>query len=222
MDMAHPVTGAPFSAVETTTETQVLPDGNTIQRTRTTKITRDSAGRVRLETTMPQRGPNAQAGATVTHVTISDPVGRVIREIDNESKTVHEMVVRTPPAGRAGPRPQFNRGNRPADPNFKEENLGAQVVNGESATGRRVTHTVPAGSEGNAREIQSVRETWMSSDLKVPLMVKSSDPRRGTTVTQLTNINRGEPDATLFQAPAGYTVRSGPGRGGPRPGANQN
>ena len=137
-DMAHPVTGAPFSAVETTTETQVLPDGNTIQRTRTTKITRDSAGRVRLETTMPQRGPNAQAGATVTHVTISDPVGRVIREIDNESKTVHEMVVRTPPAGRAGPRPQFNRGNRPADPNFKEENLGAQVVNGESATGRRL------------------------------------------------------------------------------------
>ena len=99
MEMAHPVTGAPFSAVETSTETQVLPDGNTIQHTRTTKVSRDAEGRFRVETTEPRRGPNAQTGATVTHVTISDPVGHVIREIDNESKTVHEMVVRTPPNG---------------------------------------------------------------------------------------------------------------------------
>jgi hypothetical protein len=232
-NMGHPVTGAPFSAVETVTETQVLPDGNTIQHTRTTNIWRDSMGRERLETTELRRGPNAQTGATAgtsfTHVTVFDPVGRVSREIDTQNKTVHEMVMRGPAAGQGqgrGPRPQFNRQAPTADPNMKNEELGTQVVNGESATGRRMTHTIPAGSQGNARQLQSVRETWMSPDLKVPVMTKITDPRRGTTVTQLTNINRSEPDATLFQIPAGYTVHSGPGRGGPgrgpRPNQNQN
>ncbi len=222
--MGRPVTGAPYSAVETTTETQVLPDGNTIQHTRTTNVSRDGQGRVRLETTEARRGPNAQNGTPVTHITISDPVAHVVREIDPQSKTVHEM--RGPGGGFGqgrGARTQVNRQTPPADPNLKHEDLGTQVVNGESAAGSRITRTIPAGAEGNARQIQSVRETWMSSDLKVAVMTKTTDPRRGTTVTQLSNINRGEPDATLFQVPAGYTVRTGPGRGGPRnPNQNQN
>jgi hypothetical protein len=96
------------------------------------------------------------------------------------------------------------------------------VVNGETAAGTRITHTIPAGAEGNARQIQSVHETWLSPDLKVPVMTKTTDPRHGTTVTQLSNITRAEPDSTLFQIPAGYTVRTGPGRGGPPRNQNQN
>lgn len=221
-NMAHPVVGAPYSAVETRTESQVLPDGNTIQHTRTTNVSRDSQGRVRVETTEMRRGPGAQngTGTPVTHITISDPVAKMVREIDTEHKTVREMAVHAPPAGQGrGQRPQRQP---PADPNVKEENLGSQVVNGESATGRRMTHTIPAGSEGNARQIQSVHETWLSPDLKVPVMTKTSDPRRGTVVTQLSNITRAEPDSTLFQTPAGYTVHSGPGRGGPPRNQNQN
>jgi len=222
-NMGHPVTGAPYSAVETTTETQVLPDGNTIQHTRTSTVYRDSQGRVRVETTEARRGPNGQSGTPITHITISDPVAHVMREIDNQTKTVHEMAVRGfGGRGQGGPRPRANRQTPPADPNVKNESLGTQVVNGESANGTRITRTIPAGAEGNAREMQSVRETWMSPDLKVPVMTKITDPRRGTTVTQLSNINRAEPDSTLFQAPAGYTVRTGPGRGGPRnPNQNQ-
>ena len=219
--MAHPVTDAPYSAVETTTESQVLPDGNTIQRTRTSNVSRDSQGRVRIEMTETRRGPNGQNGTPITRITISDPVAHVIREIDPEHKTVHEMSVRVPPAGQTGgPRARGNRPAPPADPNLKNENLGAQTISGESATGTRVTHTIPAGADGNARAIQSVRETWMSPDLKVAVMTKFSDPRRGTEVTQLSNINRAEPDSTLFQVPTGYTVHTGPGRGGPR-GPNQ-
>ena len=59
-----------------------------------------------------------------------------------------------------------------------------------------------------------MRETWVSADLKVPVMVKISDPRSGTTTTQLTNIVRNEPDPSLFLAPADYKVVKG-GRGGP-------
>lgn len=226
-DINHPVTGAPYSAVETTTETQILPDGNTIQRQRNTNVARDSQGRFRTETTETRRGPgaSAQSGTPVTRVTISDPVARVVRTLDSQTKTAHEMAVHAPPAGR-GSRPNFNPGNRnpanrPTDPNVKTESLGTQVVNGETATGTRITRTIPAGAEGNARAIQSVRETWISTDLKVPVMIKTSDPRHGTTVIQLTNISHVEPDATLFQTPSDYTVRTGPGRSGPR-GQNRN
>ena len=225
--MSRPVTGAPYSAVETTTETQVLSDGNSIQRTRTANVARDSQGRVRIETTETRRGgpvsvngTQAQNATPVTHITIYDPVAKVVREVDPQNKSVHEMTMRVPPAGQGrGPRAQGNRAAPAADPNLKNETLGSQVINGESATGTRITHTIPAGAEGNARDIQSVQETWMSPDLKVAVMTKFSDPRRGTTVTQLSNINRAEPDSTLFQVPTGYTVHSGPGRG-PR-GQNQ-
>jgi hypothetical protein len=108
-----------------------------------------------------------------------------------------------------------NRGGAVADPNVVTESLSAQTVNGVLATGTRVTRTIPAGQIGNAQAIQTVRETWVSTDLKVTVMVRSSDPRTGTTTTQLTNIVRAEPDGSLFQAPADYkVVKGGRGPGG--------
>jgi hypothetical protein len=79
-----------------------------------------------------------------------------------------------------------------------------------TASGSRVTRTIPAGSIGNSQAIQRVQETWMSEDLKVPVMTRVSDPRSGTEVVQLTNINRSEPDASLFLVPPDYTVRTAP------------
>ena len=147
-------------------------------------------------------------------VRISDPVARVVRILNPQNKTVSERPMPQPPPrsgdGKAHvwrpPRP----GARSADDVVKED-LGTQTINGLPATGTRVTRTIPAGAMGNAQAIQIVRETWVSSDLKVPVMVKTSDPRFGTTVTQLTNVTRSEPDATLFQTPAGYTSSQGHG-----------
>jgi hypothetical protein len=94
-----------------------------------------------------------------------------------------------------------------------------QTINGVQATGTRVTRTIPAGQIGNAQPIQVVTETWMSPDLKVPVMVKRSDPMHGATTTQMTNIIRSEPDPSLFQTPSDYTVTKGrgPGMRGPGP-----
>jgi len=41
-------------------------------------------------------------------------------------------------------------------------------------------------------------------------MTRHSDPRSGEEMTRLININRAEPDATLFQVPAGYQIVEGP------------
>jgi hypothetical protein len=41
----------------------------------------------------------------------------------------------------------------------------------------------------------------------VTLLEKRSDPRAGDRETRLTNLERSEPDATLFQVPAEYTIK---------------
>jgi hypothetical protein len=236
--MGRPVTGAPYSGVEVTQTVQTLPNGNVISQSRQTTVYRDGQGRVRTETTMPAR-PGESSGQPRTIVSIHDPVAGVNMELDPQTKTVHQSPepnpgangfrgrgaatqgeARNPRPDAAGrPNPGMNRPNPPSDPNTVTETLSAQVVNGVMATGTRVTRTIPAGQIGNAAAIQTVRETWMSSDLRVPVMTRVSDPRTGTITTQLTNINRAEPDASLFQAPPDYTVVRG-GRGpGRAPGA---
>jgi hypothetical protein len=223
------IAGAPYSGTEVSTSQQVLANGNVIQRQHQTTYYRDGSGRTRTESTM--KHPD---GTTATHVVVHDPVAGMSHEIDPQNKTVRSMTFHVPPSGaganrpQGGPRggPDTNRamaqGHRAADPNVVTENLGTQTVNGVNATGTRITHTIPAGAEGNSLPIQVIHETWVSEDLKVPVMVKHTDPRSGTSTTQLTNIVRAEPDGSLFTVPAGYTVKTGgPGRGpgrGPRGG----
>ena len=65
----------------------------------------------------------------------------------------------------------------PARPNVTTTNLGTPVINGVSAKGTQLTETIPAGAIGNAQPIQVVRITWISTELKVPVQIKTSDPR---------------------------------------------
>jgi hypothetical protein len=223
------VTGAPFSAVEVTETSQTLANGNLIQNRIPSNIYRDGMGRVRTEMTMTEPG----SATTRTLIRISDPVAGVMRTLDPQNKTAHEMNMGPaggrgqnggghpfPPPGRGQNGQAGLRGGAPRTaPNTATETLSMQTINGVQATGSRVTHTIPAGQIGNSQPIQTVREIWTASDLKVPVMVKQTDPRFGTTSTQLTNIVRSEPDPALFQVPSDYTVTKGGGPGrGPRGG----
>ena len=68
------------------------------------------------------------------------------------------------------------------------------------------TVTTPVGAVGNDRPITRVCETWTSPELKLRLLQQCSDPRARDTTERLININRAEPDPSLFQVPAGYTI----------------
>jgi hypothetical protein len=174
-------------------------------------------GRTRREST--STGPDGQ---TQTQVTISDPVAGLVYELDAKNKVAFSR-----PTGFSRMPPTMGAAQPPAETeaNVKRETLAAQSMHGIMANGTRVTRTIPAGTIGNAQAIEIVRETWMSDELKVPVTTKVSDPRTGTTVTELTNINRGQPDPSLFQVPSDYKVwkRSGAWRGtvGRGPGAAQ-
>jgi hypothetical protein len=91
----------------------------------------------------------------------------------------------------------------------KMESLGRQTIEGVEADGQRVTVTIPAGKIGNERPIVTVSDRWFSPELRTIVFSKNIDPRMGETTYRLTNIDRSEPDPSLFQVPDDYTVEEG-------------
>jgi len=211
------VTGAPFSATMTTQTTQVLADGNHIDRTTTGTVARDGQGRTRREMTLPAIGPWAASGKTAPHVVfINDRVAGTQYVLQPDKKVARQVqrMGRGKHGGRSGPGPQgdvlYGRGPRRNAENVTTTSLGTQTINGVQAEGTRTTRTIPAGQIGNANPIVITSERWYSPDLQTVVMSKRSDPFAGETTFQLTNIQRQEPDASLFQVPSDYTVRPEP------------
>lgn len=145
----------------------------------------------------------------------SHPRVRVKKEGDESG---FAFTMQTPPPGdpTAHADMQFFRHSSKAEK--KTEKLEARNVEGVSAEGSRTTTTIPAGELGNELPIQIVNERWYSPELQVVVMTRHSDPRFGETTYKLTNIQRGEPSAALFQVPSDYTLKEtrGFGPGGQR------
>jgi hypothetical protein len=97
------------------------------------------------------------------------------------------------------------------DPNLrperKTEKLGGKTIAGVYAEGTRLTITYPVGFFGNDKPIITFHETWMSSDLRLVVLSVDDDPRTGARITEVTSLDRGEPNPALFQVPEGYTIR---------------
>lgn len=204
------VTGAPFTATITQQTSQTLADGNRIERDATGTFARDSQGRTRREMALPAIGPWAASGKESPHaIFINDPVAGTRYVLDTTRKVAHEMP--TPPAD-ARIRTEAAPG---AATEIQHEetsiSLGAQTINGISAQGTRTIRTIPAGEIGNEKPITITVERWYSNDLQTYILIKRSDPMMGDTVYQLTNIQRSEPDAGLFQVPTDYTIKQGRG-----------
>lgn len=105
-----------------------------------------------------------------------------------------------------GPITWVSEGNGAASP-ASIEDLGQQTIEGVLAKGSRSTTVIPADAIGNEQPITVVSEERVSPDLKVLVLTKHVDPRVGETTYRLTRIGRSEPDPTLFERPAGYTVK---------------
>jgi hypothetical protein len=142
-------------------------------------------------------------------VTVFDPVGGNRYVLDSSTMTARQSALPNF-AGRAG---GSARPEPPARPNVATTSLGTAIINGVQATGTQLTETIPAGAIGNAQAIQVVRTTWISTELKIPVEIKTADPRYGNTDMELTNIVQTEPSASLFVVPAGYTIQQDGGRG---------
>ncbi len=223
--MARAVTGAPYSAEEVWEQVQTLADGTHItHNSLPTKVYRDSLGRTRTERSLFRGMAIAGANPDVPIVVeIVDPVAQAKYTLDTVNKVAHRQQLPPAPerANRISARPQtgtvgatgnigavVGAGQVPATerPEHTIEKLGTQTIEGLLVEGTRNTTTFPTGARGNDRPISTVNETWMSPDLKVMILFKSSDPQSGEHTQKLTNISRAEPSADLFQPPPEYTV----------------
>jgi hypothetical protein len=158
------------------------------------------------------------AGGSSVNVRSGDPV--TVRKIEVPDSDV-EVVVASPgtPVAVAGSGVAFGRAIgegsgsfEVVDPaNRKTESLGKRAFDGVEAEGTRTTITIDAGTIGNERPIEIVSERWFAPSLQTVVYTRHYDPRFGETTFKLTNIDRSEPDATLFEAPTGYTVTTTPG-----------
>jgi hypothetical protein len=223
--------GAPYSAEAVTESTQVLADGNRINRKSLTRVYRDGEGRMRRE--------EVNDAGTVVSVSIVDPIAHVSYVLQPQSRTAYRenaqnqlFIVRSkieagadrmadapppppppPPAPGAPLRTTATEirmrvpisGSEVGD--VAQENLGQQNVEGVSANGTRTVTTFPTGAIGNLQPLKVVSEQWFSPDLQVLVMTRHIDPRSGETTYRLQNIVRAEPDRSLFSVPADYSLK---------------
>lgn len=228
------VTGAPYSAEAVTETTQTLADGNRIVRKNTFTVYRDSQGRTRSDQSLATVGPWAVAGEPARMVFIHDPVSSVDYILDPNTRVARKMSGERRPFG---PNPGFRFQERPsgvgrtheAGSNApavgtgsgpRKESLGRKFIEGVDVEGERMTRTIAANQVGNENPIQIVSERWYAPELEIEVLTSYNDPRFGETVYRLTNLRRGEPDASLFQVPSDYTVKDQAVEGrsmGPRP-----
>lgn len=174
------LTGAPYSADEV--QEYRPPDGRSDARIGVIgHFARDSQGRTRMA--------RAYKPAPIWLTEIFDPVAGVAYLLDDQKKIAHRMPL--PPAPAASP---------PAaeDPRTTIEKLGSQQLEGVLAEGIRREFR-KSGTSGPP--VMTV-ETWESPELKLTLLIKSSN---GYT-SRLTNVNRSEPSPSLFQPPHDYSV----------------
>jgi len=200
------VTGAPYSAQAVTEHTQVLADGNTIHTTTTANVYRDSQGRTRREQEVGTIGPWTAQGGPRKVVAIGDPVRGAVYLLNPSTQVARQMAF---PARSQSRREAAEARPKAENPNVKTESLGTQMVAGVTAQGTRITRTIAAGQVGNQAPIVITIERWYSPELQTDVMRKEVNPQFGETTFQLANIARAEPDASLFQVPANYTIRTG-------------
>jgi len=233
------VKGAPYSAEAVTESIQTLADGNRIVNRITSSVFRDSEGRTRREQTLKGLGVLGNGEEPLQTIFINDPVAGVTYSLDSRSHIARKSVpfrleFLSKPGAPAveGQRFEFKVGPGEGEqfglrteagvastyvfkakgPNANEvkEQLGKQIIEGVEAEGTRTTITIPAGEIGNERAIEIVSERWYSSELQLVVMTRHSDPRMGETTYKLTNISRADQPKSLFEVPAGYTVKEGP------------
>lgn len=192
------VKGAPFSAESVSESTQVLADGSKISRRMTAKIARDSEGRTRREQQLNVLGPFNVAGEPPHLIFIDDPVAGAHYALNVRQKEVRKFPFR--PNDRSEPEPPDTSGEN-------VESLGVQLIEGMEAKGTRSTVVIPVGQIGNDRPLNIVSELWESTELKVPILSRHSDPRTGIIEYRLINIDRSEPAHNLFEVPPEFKLR---------------
>ena len=199
-----PIPGAPFSGTVEILSKQVLPDGSTLVRQTINHIGRNSAGVIHNERRkLEPPGFQGEPPLQIWH--LFDPTTRLNTFLNPQTHIARQTVLAAPPAAPENSTPGTLVAEESAE-DLKTVDLGTQTVAGLILKGTRKQRTVPADRSGTGKQVTITDDYWYSEDLKVYLVLKHNDPRTGEQVVGIADAERKEPDAALFQVPAGYKV----------------
>jgi len=196
-----PVTGKPFSGIDSIDWTRTLEDGTVVTTHLDAKLARDSQGRIYRERVsfIPA---NSDEHSKVREIIISDPATHTRAICSTATRHCNVMRYFAPTSFKPQAPGPFDEGKRV----LAREALGSDTIDDLNVTGTRETITIALGVVGNSSPLVVTREFWYSPDLEVNLSVTRKDPREGTQVIHVVNLSRSEPDAAIFQIPANYVV----------------
>lgn len=93
--------------------------------------------------------------------------------------------------------------------NVKTESLGTKVLEGVQVEGTKTVRIIEADAIGNELPIEITYEKWYSKELDLIVYSRKYDPRYGEQIYRLSNLDRSEPDISLFRVPTDYKVVEG-------------
>jgi hypothetical protein len=214
------VRSKPYAAEETIQETWTKTDGTRTSRTlQPTLIYRDSAGRTRVDWPAHYPSPKVFNQSFAHENDIFDLVeamgGVVGADRVNNLSTIPE--INDPVAGSQYYLDSLNRvayrfSLPPSIPNLPSsipskklphEFLGTKTIVDVEVQGIRYTTTIDASKT-------ITTESWVSNELMIGILRKSSFSNYGEIIQTLKNIKRVEPDAALFKIPSDYKIVDGP------------
>lgn len=205
-----PIPNSPFSAVVEVERSVIRQDGSSFRLKSMRQIGRDSRGRIHNEariavpvssTEMPQ----------VIRVHLFDPQTLVSTWFEPQTR-IFWSTTSNHPSATVPPAPRFaSSGTQglPQNEFTKQEDLGIHEMEGVSAHGVRETQTIAAEGSGTGKEVVITDEYWYAEDLRINLLIKHSDPRKGNVTLKVTQVSCTEPEAAFFEVPEGYKLRSG-------------
>lgn len=210
-----PVLNAPYTAERITTTYQKLADGAQIRHERVDLMARDSLGRTWTKVVVENKDPLRRDGKKYSAWIVWDPITYTMAnwcDCNHVAWLRHYDPPRqqlVPPGALQG-RPQgVTVYIGPANEHMRYviESLPAQELMGVHAEGSKATRTVPAGKDGNDRDLTWTVQSWYSPELKLALITIVDDPIKGLIKYEFRNLKRIEPDPSLFRIPTGYSVK---------------
>jgi hypothetical protein len=195
-----------YIAMHRDSQVYTQADGTNITTVTPMREWRDDVGRERSESirTLPDGTQYRDDG-------VYDPVARVRMtwQVGNPNTpnivTVHPFP--QPVSQPASQAPVNSQPNRPYIPQ-RTESLPPQTIAGLYATGSRITRNIPAGYEGNNRDITTTTETWTSPDTGIQLRNIVNDLTSNyVSNAEVTDIQFVAPDPAVFKAPDRYEVK---------------
>ena len=204
-----PRVGAPFSALYEATVTQTLPtDVHVKNRGSYERLFRDSEGRGRREQLLGSTGDETNG---IFIVSIFDPVGGYQYIIDDQNRVAHRAPMKSnkpeqTSSGYPNLKAETDYSVRNSGPNTTYEYFKDQQMEGVPVIGRRVISSYPAGFQDSGVPFTITMEEWVCPELDLKVLDRRTDSRGTDRVFRMTNINRSEPDASLFRVPEDYKV----------------